>query len=227
MEIATTSESGPDVEIQVSDIRMSADESGVVYIIPKDEMNNALVLLEGAAALEVKGIEPPKVHSTPSGIQYFFTGALRRGQEIAIHIGSAVGRRVTLSVAFLRKEINKAWEKLPCNGCKLLVKTVTHAVLAYAGMPLVGLVDHIHFPNIGIHMLFFEEPGSRAERIGRGAMAVIGRLGTPDDLSDLSQFLTALPYWVAIKSVFSAFDWFFEATDRFYAWPCEKIGCCP
>lgn len=202
-------------------------ESGVVHIISKDDMSDALVLLEGEAEFEVKGIEQPNVHSTRSGIKYVCTGILRRGQTIAIHIRSAIGKRITLSVAFLRKEISTAWKKLPCNGCKLLVKIITHAVLAHVGLPLISLINHASFPDVGIHMAVHNAPKSSAVRISKEARDAIGKLGTSNDPSDLSQFLGKLPNWVTIQGVFTAFDWLFEATDRFYAWPCKKLGCCP
>lgn len=132
-----------------------------------------------------------------------------------------------MSVAFLRRQINEAWEGLPCNGCKLFVKILTHAVLAHVGLPLLDLVNHAPFPDVGIRSAFGEGPGALNIPISKAAMVKIGNLGTANDTSDLSQFLGSLPHWGTIEGVFAAFDWIFTATDRFYTWPCRKIGCCP
>jgi hypothetical protein len=215
--MASTSAFVPGIEAQEIDLdELSEEELTRIDLVANEDADDGVIMVVGEAVeIGANGVDYNRNLIT-RGLRYFFTGAIKKGHQITIHIGRAISKRIKIAGLFFKKTALKAWEDLPCAGCKIVVKTIVVMALHHIGLPLLHLIP---YPDVGSHL---------PDRIVEISEEVKKRFVTlTDEGTPLGKLFSEFPGWNEVADAFYVFDFINKKLASFYAFPCIKLGCCP
>jgi hypothetical protein len=203
-------------EVHDIDVELSSEGATPIHLVASDDADDGVIMITGGLA-EIQGININQKHnSSGAESEYFFTGILKRGQNITINIFKSVSRKVKICALFLKNSAVDIWNKMSCPGCKVAVRAIIHLAI-HAGFALMGV------PSVGVTPHAANLLAYGADLLNKARGEFLKMMGGTFELID---FLEKIPGSNVIFEIFQQFDFVKQKIDFLYAWPCVTLGCC-
>jgi hypothetical protein len=207
MATKSTHVTGADVDVRSLETNLDQGESSFEYTAGFDAENALLLIeqLDGSVEVSVDGIANESI-SKIERVKVYLAKHIHSGETLIVRIKSLARSAVRISVAFFRRKISAAIDRLPCTVCKIVLRTVVTAVLAYVGVPHLAIIGNEPIKGVGKDAI---------RQIASGAFRTA-----------LTELLDT-NIWKVILDVFDAVDWVLKIADGLYEMACQMLGVCP